>query len=221
MCGYTAAAVRVLAALVLIAASLAAAACSSGSGDAADQQQQPGPSQDTTPTPTTSSEAPRFAKADLPKLALQPADAPRGMRYTRPDSGRKTLFEVGIILDDQKAQIQGLGIQGIYDATFDSTTTDVRLASRLWLFAKPEGAVRWFEKSRSETELYGFEQITAPSLGEDSWAARGNVGAAVISYAFRTSNVVVVTTYSTQSQELSASDALAAAQKAEARLRRA
>ena len=210
---------RLRAALLVIVASLTAAACS-GSDDAAGDRQQPGPPQDTTPAPTTTSEAPRFAKADLPKLALQPSDAPRGMRYTKPDSGKKTLFDVGIILDDQKAQIQGLGIQGIYDATFDSTTTDVRLASRIWLFAKPEGAVRWFEKSRSESELYGFEPITAPPLGEDSWAARGNVGAAVISYAFRSSNVVVVTTYSTQSQELSESDALAAAQKAEARLRR-
>ena len=204
---------RPLAVLFLIAA-LAASACSSGSDSAADDQ--PGPPQETTPA-----QAARFTKAQLPKLALQPSDAPPGMRYTRPDSGRKTLFDVGIILDDQVSQIRGLGIQGIYDSTFDSTKTDVRLASRIWLFAKPQGAVRWFEKSRSESELYGFEQITAPRLGEDSWAARGNVGAAVLSYAFRTSNVVVVTTYSTQSQELSESAALAAAQKAEARLRAA
>jgi hypothetical protein len=206
--------VRPLAALVLIAA-LAASACSSGSDSA---EEQPGPPQDTTPA---AAEKADFTKAQLPELALQPSDAPPGMRYTKPDSGRKTLFDVGIILEDQVAQIRGMGIQGIYDATFDSTSTDVRLASRIWLFKEPEGAVRWFEKSRSETELYGFEQITAPRLGADSWAARGNVGAAVISYAFRTSNVVVVTTYSTQSQELSESEAIAAAQKAEARLRRA
>ena len=201
--------------MLFLIVALAASACSSGSDTAADEQ--PGPPQETTPAPETA----RFTKAQLPKLALQPSDAPPGMRYTRPDSGRRTLFDVGIILDDQVSQIRGLGIRGIYDATFDSTKTDVRLASRIWLFAKPEGAVRWFEKSRSETELYGFEAITAPRLGEDSWAARGNVGAAVLSYAFRTSNVVVVTTYSTQSQQLSESAALAAAQKAEARLRAA
>jgi hypothetical protein len=200
--------------LVLFAA-LAATACSSGSETAADEQ--PTTTQETAPPAETR----RFRKAELPKLALQPSDAPAGMRYTKVDSGPKTLLDVGIVLDDQVAQIRGMGIRGIYDATFDSKSTDVRLASRIWLFAEDEGAERWFEKSRSESELYGFEQITAPSLGQDSWAARGNVGAMVVSYAFRTSNVVVVTTYSTQSQELSDSDAIAAAQKAAARLQAA
>jgi hypothetical protein len=206
--------VRSLVVLVLFAA-LAASACSAGSDTAADER--PTTTQETTPAAETR----LFTKAELAKLALQPSDAPTGMRYTKVDSGPKTLLDVGIVLDDQVAQIRGLGIRGIYDATFDSKTTDVRLASRIWLFAEADGAERWFEKSRSESELYGFEQITAPPLGEDSWAARGNVGAAVISYAFRTGNAVVVTSYSTQSQELSESAALAAAQRAEARLRAA
>jgi hypothetical protein len=206
--------VRPLAALVLLAA-LAASACSSGSDTAADEQST------TVQATTPAAETRHFTKAELPKLALQPSDAPAGMRHTKVESGPQTLLDVGIVLDDQVAQIRGMGIRGIYDAIFDSKTTDVRLASRIWLFAEVDGAERWFEKSRSETELYGFEQITAPRLGQDSWAARGNVGALVVSFAFRTSNVVVVTTYSTQSQELSDSDAIAAAQKAEARLRAA
>lgn len=206
---------RPLAVLVVFAA-LAATACSSGSDTAADEQPTTA-AQETTPAAETR----HFTKAELAKLALQPSDAPKGMRYTKVDSGPKTLLDVGIVLDDQVAQIRGMGIRGIYDATFDSKTTDVRLASRIWLFAEPDGAERWFEKSRSESELYGFEQITAPSLGQDSWAARGNVGAMVVSYAFRTGNVVVVTTYSTQSQELSESAAIAAAQKAAARLQAA
>jgi hypothetical protein len=206
--------VRPLAALVLLAA-LAASACSSGSDTAADEQST------TVRATTPAAETRHFTKAELPKLALQPSDAPAGMRHTKVESGPQTLLDVGIVLDDQVAQIRGMGIRGIYDAIFDSKTTDVRLASRIWLFAEVDGAERWFEKSRSETELYGFEQITAPRLGQDSWAARGNVGALVVSFAFRTSNVVVVTTYSTQSQELSDSDAIAAAQKAEARLRAA
>jgi hypothetical protein len=207
--------VRPLAALVLFAA-LAASACSSGSDTAADEQ----------PTTTTQETAPaaetrHFTKAELPKLALQPSDAPAGMRYTKAESGPMTLLGVGIVLDDQVAQIRGMGIRGIYDATFDSKTTDVRLASRIWQFAGVDGAQRWFEKTRSDQQLFGFEELTAPSLGQDSWAARGNLGALVLTYAFRIGNVVVVTTYSTQSQELSASDAIAAAQKAEARLRAA
>ena len=67
-------------------------------------------------------------------------------------------------------------------------------------------------------QLYGFEELASPPLGQDSWAAHGNVGAVVVTYAFRTANLVVVTSYSTQSQELSPDDALAAAQAAEARL---
>jgi hypothetical protein len=203
--------VRPLAALVLFAA-LAATACSSGSDTAAEER--PATTQETAPAAETR----HFRKAELPELALQPSDAPAGMRYTKAESGPMTLLDVGIVLDDQVAQIRGMGIRGIYDATFDSKATDVRLASRIWLFAEADGALRWFEKSRSDQQLYGFEEITAPSLGQDSWAARGNVGALVLSYAFRTGNVVVVTTYSTQSQELSESDAIAAAQKAEARL---
>jgi hypothetical protein len=203
--------VRPLAALVLFAA-LAATACSSGSDTAAEEQPA------TTPETAPPAETRHFRKAELPELALQPSDAPAGMRYTKAESGPMTLLDVGIVLDDQVAQIRGMGIRGIYDATFDSKATDVRLASRIWLFAEADGALRWFEKSRSDQQLYGFEEITAPSLGQDSWAARGNVGALVLSYAFRTGNVVVVTTYSTQSQELSESDAIAAAQKAEARL---
>lgn len=212
----TLAAVRPLAAL-LLAAALAASACSAGSDsdDAAGGQPQAPPPQETTGTVETR----HFSKAELPKLALQPSDAPKGMRYTKVDSGPKTLFDVGIVLDDQLEQIRGMGIRGIYDATFDSTTTDVRLASRIWLFAAPDGAERWFEKSRSEQELYGFQEIESPPLGQDSWAAEGNVGAAVVTYAFRSGNAVVVTTYSTQSQELTVGDALAAAQRAEARLR--
>lgn len=205
---------RAFAVLVAFAA-MAASACSSGSDSEAGKQ--PGPPQQTTPAVETRN----FTKAELPKIALQPSDAPAGMRYTKVESGRKSLFDVGIILEDQVAQIRGLGIEGIYDSTFDSTTTDVRLASRIWLFAKADGAERWFEKSRSDSELFGFEQITAPRLGQDSWAARGNVGAMVVTYAFRVGNAVVVTTYSTQSQELSESATLAAAQKAESRLRSA
>jgi hypothetical protein len=203
--------VRPVAALVLFAA-LAATACSSGSDTAADGQP-------TTTAPPADTR--HFRKAELPKLALQPSDAPAGMRHTKAESGPMTLLDVGIVLDDQVAQIRGMGIRGIYDAIFDSKTTDVRLASRIWLFAEDDGAERWFEKSRSDQQLYGFEELTAPRLGQDSWAARGNVGALVLSYAFRMGNAVVVTTYSTQSQELSESDAIAAAQKAEARLRAA
>jgi hypothetical protein len=194
---------------------LAGSACTGGSDEAADEQPQ-APPQETTPSAL---ETRSFTKKELPQLALRPSDAPEGMRYTKVESGPKMLLDAGIVLDDQIEQIRSMGFRGLYDAIFDSTTTDVRLTQRIWLFAEPNGAERWFEKSRGEQQLFGFEELDAPPLGQDSWAAAGNVGAAVISIAFRIGNVVVVTSYSTQSQELSPADARAAARKAEARLR--
>ena len=63
-----------------------------------------------------------------------------------------------------------------------------------------------------------FEPLTSPSLGDDSWAAQGNLAAQVITYAFRRGNLVVVTSYTTQTEALSESAALAAAQRAADRL---
>ncbi|MEX2212083.1 MAG: hypothetical protein WD689_10025 [Gaiellaceae bacterium] len=200
--------------VLIVLLALAAAGCSSGSESPAEEGA--GPAQDT--TPTVSSRI--YTKDELPKVALQPADAPSGMRYTKVDSGPRTPFDVGLILDEQVAEVRGFGLRGIFDVTFDSTTSDIRLTSRLWLFSEPSGAEGWLEKSRLEAELYQFQPITAPQLGDGrSWAARGNVGAEVISHAFRIGNLVVVTAYSTQSQQLSESLALAAAQKAAARVR--
>lgn len=174
------------------------------------------------PPPAASTSDRVYAKKDLPKLALQPADAPMGMRYTKVESGPKTFFDVGFILDDQIAEVEALKLRGIYDAIFDSTTTDMRLATRLWLFAEPAGAKRWLEKSESDATLYAFEPIDAPALADGSWAARGNVnGSDVISHAFRAGNVVVVVTFSTQSLKLSPPEALAAAEKAVERIRHA
>jgi hypothetical protein len=203
-------------ALTLAALALAASACSPGSDSSAEEQ--PGPSQDTTPQAGPSQ---HYTKAQLPALALQPSDAPRGMRFTKEASGRMSLADVGFILDEQVAEVQGLNLRGIYDVTFDSTSSDLRLASRLWLFANADGARRWLEKTERDSQQFAFQPLTAPELGDDSWAARGNLAAEVITYAFRAGNLVVVTSYTTQTEQLSESAALAAAQKAAGRLKRA
>jgi hypothetical protein len=144
------------------------------------------------------------------------------MRYTKAESGPRTLFDVGIILDEQVAQIRKLGFRGAYEVIFDSTTIDLRLATRLWLFDKPAGAKRWLAKSKDDSILFQLQPLDAPQLGDESWAAGGAVGgSAVISHAFRSGNLVVVVSYLTQSRELSESDALAAAQKAAARVKSA
>jgi hypothetical protein len=203
-------------ALILGALALAASACSSGSDSSAEEQ--PGPSQDTTPQAGPSQ---TFTKAQLPQLALQPSDAPSGMHYSKVDSGRMSLADVGFILDEQVSEVRSLGIKGIYDSTFDAKSTDLRLASRIWLFGDAKGAQQWLDKTERDSEQFAFQPLTAPELGEDSWAARGNLAAEVITFAFRTGNIVVVTSYTTQTETLSESAALAAAQKAAKRIARA
>lgn len=205
---------------------LAAAGCAGGSEESAPQPQPQATNQaePTAPEQPADSTLPArlYSKSELARLVLQPSDAPFGMRYTKEESGPRTLLDVGIVLDEQVAQIRKLGFRGAYDAIFDSTTIDLRLATRLWLFEKPDGAKRWLAKSRDDSILFQLEPITAPQLADESWAAGGLVGgSAVISHAFRTGNLVVVVSYLTQSRELSETDALAAAQKAVARIRSA
>jgi len=202
-------------ALILAAVALAVSACDSGSDSSADQE--PGPGQDTTPVEPVGS-GKHYTKAQLPQLALQPADAPRGMRYTKEASGRMSLADVGFILEEQLAEIRSLGVKGIFDSTFDARKTDLRLASRLWLFGDADAAQQWLEKTERDSQQFAFQPLTAPDLGEDSWAGRGNLAAEVVTYAFRAGNLVVVTSYTTQTEKLSESAALAAAQKAADRI---
>lgn len=206
-----------------ILAALALAGCAGGSDEPAAEEETTTASAATTggvdAEPAPPEEPARlFTKAELPGLALQPSDAPSGMSYTKAESGPRTLEDVGIILDDQVAQAEELGLRSVYDATFDSTTSDLRLASRLWLFAAGDGADRWLEQSREDSVLY-LDQIDAPALADGSWAAQGAIGGTeVISHGFREGNVVVVVTFSSNTQQVSAPSALAAAQDAAARV---
>lgn len=170
--------------------------------------------------PATAAEPELFTRADLPKLALRPSDAPSGMRYTRAESGHKVLADVGIALDTQVNELRALQFRAVYDAIFDTPTADLRLAARLWLFRQPGGASRWLERTRANSVAVALEPIQAPSLADGSWAARGSVGGSdVITHAFRSGNLVVVMTFSTQRRPLSEADALATAQRAVSRAR--
>jgi len=215
--------------LVVLIALLAfpAAGCAGGSDESAPEQPpaatMPASTQPPAPAPEEPAEVVPFGlytKGDLARLVLQPDDAPFGMRYMKEESGPRTFFDVGLVLEEQLAEVRKLGLRGIYDATFDSTTTDLRLATRAWLFAKANGATEWLEKTKADSTLFALQPIMAPRLGEGSWAAGGEIaGNVVISHAFRAGNVVVVVTMSTQTRELSESDALTAAQKAAGRVR--
>jgi hypothetical protein len=226
--------VRLLALLLAVAA-LVAGGCAGGDDDSESAGEEPPPAATTTaddapapnvPLPATTTpsaeEGRVYTRAELPRLALQPSDAPSGMRYTRAESGRKTLLEVGIALNTQTRELRSLGFRAVYDAIFDSTKSDLRLASRTWLFQRASGAERWLERTRGNSFAVALQPVQAPRLADGSWAARGNLGGSdVISFAFRARNVVVLVTFSTQTVKLSEADALAAARKAVTRVRRA
>ncbi len=211
-------------ALVPILAALALAGCAGGSDEPAAQEETPTAAAttvegETEPAAAAPPEEPGrlFTEDDLAELALQPSEAPQGMRYTRAESGPRTLEDAGIILEDQIAQAEDVGLSSIYDATFDSTTSDLRLSSRLWLFEAAAGAGRWLEKSRDDSVLY-LDEVASPPLADASWAAQGVIGGTeVISHGFRSGNVVVVVTFSSNTESPSASQALALAQQAASR----
>lgn len=213
-------------AVLLAAAAFVAAGCADDDSGSARED-----SPETTPTEVTPTVAPPpaatvteperlFTRADLPKLALRPSDAPSGMRYTKAESGHKALADVGIALDTQINELRQLQFRAVYDAIFDTPSADLRLASRMWLFRQAQGASRWLERTRANSFAVALEPIQAPSLADGSWAARGSVGGSdVITHAFRSGNLVVVVTFSTQRRPLSEADALATAQRAVRRAR--
>jgi hypothetical protein len=212
---------------LLTLAALLAAGCAGGSESAREQPARTTESvaTESEPQPGTTEQAPAtgrpalYTRADLPRLALQPSDAPDGMGYTKAESGAKTLSDAGLVLEDQIAEVRRLGFRGVYDSIFDARGSDVRLASRIWLFSGPSGARRWLEKTRSDSTAFALVPFSAPLLADGSWAARGNLGGSdVISHAFRAGNVVVVLAFSTQTVTLSGPDALAAARTAVARV---
>jgi hypothetical protein len=211
--------VRLLA-LLLAMAALFAVGCAGGDDDSDSAREESPGATTTAPSATTSDRV--YARAELPRLALQPNDAPPGMRYTKVESGPKTFDEVGLLLDADVAEVRSLGLHAIYDVIFDSKRSDVRLASRLWLFRKAAGARSWLAKTENDAATFQFQRVAAPHLADGSWAARGNaVGSEVITHAFRAGNVVVVVSFSTQSRTLSEADALAATRKALRRVRQA
>jgi hypothetical protein len=205
-----------------------ATGCDTGSdSDSASEQTTTPPPSVTPPaaTPpaqpaTPNEDGPTYTLAQLSRLALQPSDAPRGMRYSKAESGRKSLDEIGVLLDTQTNELRALGYRAVHDSIFDATKSDLRLASRMWLFRETRGAERWLARTETNSLAVALQPISAPRLADDSWAAGGNLnGNDLITYAFRSGNVVVVQTLSTQSQRLAQADALAAAQKAATRMR--
>jgi hypothetical protein len=164
-----------------------------------------------------------YARADLPRLALQQRNAPRDMRQIKGETGFRTLEQIGLILPRQVKEARSFGFKALYDSVFASTSklSDRRVAERVWLFKNAKGASRWLARSKADAASLEFDEIAARRLGEESWAARGLIqigGGEVITYAFRLGNgVFVVTTYGQQTPV----DPAAARAAAEAALARA
>jgi hypothetical protein len=207
--------VRRLLVLLAVVAFVTAGCSDDDSDSGGDQAEATTPTTTAPPAATAAEPEQLFTRADLPRVALRPSDAPSGMRYTRQESGHKQLAEVGIALNTQVRELRSLQFRAVYDSIFDTPNSEIRLASRMWLFRRVQGASQWLERTRANSYAVQLQPIQAPALADGSWAARGNLGGSdVITHAFRSGNLVVVVTFSTQRRPLSEADALAATQRA-------
>jgi hypothetical protein len=209
--------------LAFAAAALLAAGCGESS-QSAEPQPPPTPSPSPTPTPTPPP-PPAFKKRDLARIALGPKNAPSGLVYVKDESGPMTLDDVGLVLPPQTRPLRGLGFEAIYDSIFVAKAqgSDQRVSQRIWLFRNPGGATAWLEKTREDASSLEFSPLTAPVLGDESWAAHGLIqvgGGQAITHAFRFGNTVhTVSMYGDVTPPTEAG-ALAAAQAALAKARR-
>lgn len=194
----------VLLAVPVAAAALLAAGCGGDSSSGASPAPYP-PSSTTTPEPPPPAPKPvkpwrNFKKAELPKIALQPKDAPVDLVYLRDESGPKKLADE-LILPRQQRQVRSYGFLGMHDAIFGakSSTSDRRVVQRIWLFKDSSGAKGWMKRTKQDAANREFSPVDAPVLGEESWAARGLIqvgGGQAITHSFRLGNAVfTVLTY--------------------------
>jgi hypothetical protein len=188
--------------LPLAAIAAAAAVLVSGCGG---DESVAAPSTTSTAQVTTPAAPPKpwrtFTKRELPRIVLQPKDAPADLRYLSGESGPMSLEDMGLILPRQQRQVRALGFLAARDAVFAAKqpTSDRRVAQRIWLFKKRSGAKSWLAKTRQDAIGLQFSELDAPLLGEESWAARGLIqfgGGQAITHAFRLGNAVfTVLTY--------------------------
>lgn len=167
-----------------------------------------------------------FARKELPRMALQPTDAPADLVYVREESGVRSLADMGLILPRQQRAVRSLGYLGAHDAVFAAKrrTSDRRVAERIWLFKKRSSASAWLERTRRDSVDLEFDALPAPPLGEESWAARGLIqigGGQAITHAFRLGNAVFTVVMYGDTTPPNVAGALAGARAALARAKRA
>jgi hypothetical protein len=213
-------------ALALVAAALLAAGCGESSPSAEPQPPpSPSPAPSPTPPPPPAPPSPSFKKADLPRIALGPKNAPSGLVYVEDESGPMTLEDAGLVLPQQTRPLQGLGFEAMHDAIFVAKRqrNDQRVSQRIWLFRNRGGAAAWLRKTQDDASSLQFTEVTAPPLGDSSWAAQGLIqvgGGQAITHAFQLGNTVHTVSMYGEVTPPTEAGALAAAQAALAKARK-
>jgi hypothetical protein len=169
--------------------------------------------------------SPSFKQADLARIALGPKNAPSGLVYVKAESGPMTLDDAGLVLPTQTRPLRGLGFEAMHDSIFVAKAqgSDQRVSQRIWLFRNRGGAMRWLDKTREDAASLQFNTLTAPPLGDGSWAAQGLIqvgGGQAITHAFQLGNTVHTVSMYGEVTPPTEAGALAAAQAALAKARK-
>jgi hypothetical protein len=162
--------------------------------------------------------SPTFTKVDLAKIALNGKNAPSGLGLVKDESGPMRLEDV-IVLPSQRRPLRRLGFVALHDSVFASKAAgvDQRVSQRIWLFKNRKGAEGWLKKTLEDSEALQFSPLTAPTLGDESWAGQGLIqigGGQAITHAFRLGNTVHIVSMYGDVTPPSEKGALAAAQAA-------
>ena len=206
-----------------MAAALLAAGCGESS-PSAEPQPPPSPSPAPAPPPPPAPPSPSFKKRDLARIALGPKNAPSGLVYVKDESGPMTLDDVGLVLP-RRRPLRALGFVAMHDSIFVAKAQgiDQRVSQRIWLFRNRGGAMEWLERHEKTTSSLQFSPLTAPLLGDESWAAQGLIqvgGGQAITHAFRLGNTVHTVSMYGEVTPPTEAGALAAAQAALAKARK-
>jgi hypothetical protein len=129
------------------------------------------------------------------------------------------LDDVGLSLPSQTRPLRTLGFVALHDSVFASKAVrvDQRVSQRIWLFKNRKGAEGWLKKTFDDSVALQFSPLTAPTLGDESWAGQGLIqigGGQAITHAFRLGNTVHTVTMYGDVVPPSEEGALAAAQAA-------
>jgi hypothetical protein len=210
--------------LAFTAAALLAAGCGESS-ESAEPQPPPSPSPATAPPPPPAPPSPSFTERDLAGIALGPKNAPSGLVYVKAESGPMTLDDAGLVLPTQTRPLRALGFEAMHDSIFVAKAQglDQRVSQRIWLFRNRGGAMAWLDKTREDASSLQFSPLTAPVLGDESWAAQGLIqvgGGQAITHAFRLGNTVHTVSMYGEVTPPTEAGALAAAQAALAKARK-